>query len=51
MRCKYIRKIFQNEENGYTVALFSTLNQEVPLSARDKFLGREKNHCVYCQRI
>ena len=22
MRCKYIRKIFQNEENGYTVALF-----------------------------
>lgn len=25
MRCKYIRKIFQNEENGYTVALFSTL--------------------------
>ena len=37
MRCKYIRKIFQNEENGYTVALFSTLDHEVPLSARDKF--------------
>ena len=36
MRCKYIRKIFQNEENGYTVALFSTLDHEVPLSARDK---------------
>ena len=28
MRCKYIRKIFQNEENGYTVALFSTLDHE-----------------------
>lgn len=43
MRCKYIRKIFQNEENGYTVALFSTLNQEVPLSARDKFGQRKKS--------
>ena len=42
MRCKYIRKIFQNEENGYTVALFSTLNQEVPLSARDKFWAEKK---------
>lgn len=42
MRCKYIRKIFQNEENGYTVALFSTLDQEVPLSARDKFWAEKK---------
>lgn len=50
MRCKYIRKIFQNEENGYTVALFSTLDHEVPLSARDKFWA-DKNHCVYCKRI
>ena len=49
MRCKYIRKIFQNEENGYTVALFSTLNQEVPLSARDKFWAEKK--IIYCQRI
>lgn len=22
MRCKYIRKIFQNEENGYTVGMY-----------------------------
>lgn len=42
MRCKYIRKIFQNEENGYTVALFSTLDHEVPLSARDKFWADKK---------
>lgn len=42
MRCKYIRKIFQNEENGYTVALFSTLDYEVPLSARDKFWADKK---------
>ena len=34
--------VFQNEENGYTVALFSTLNQEVPLSARDKFWAEKK---------
>ena len=43
MRCKYIRKIFQNEENGYTVALFSTLDHEVPLSARDKFGQTKKS--------
>lgn len=43
MRCKYIRKIFQNEENGYTVALFSTLDHEVPLSARDKFWADKKS--------
>ena len=42
MRCKYIRKIFQNEENGYTVALFSTLDLEGPLSARDKFWADKK---------
>lgn len=42
MRCKYIRKIFQNEENGYTVALFSSLDHEVPLSARDKFWEDKK---------
>lgn len=42
MRCKYIRKIFQNEENGYTVALFSTLDHEVPLFARDKFWADKK---------
>ena len=42
MRCKYIRKIFQNEENGYTGALFSTLDHEVPLSARDKFWADKK---------
>ena len=34
--------VYRNEENGYTVALFSTLNQEVPLSARDKFWAEKK---------
>ena len=43
MRCKYIRKIFQNEENGYTVALFSTLDHEVPHSARDNFGQTKKS--------
>lgn len=42
MRCRYIRKIFQNEENGYTIAVFSTQDTSVPLSARDKFWSAKK---------
>ena len=42
MRCRYIRKIFQNEENGYTIAVFSTQDNNVPLSARDKFWSAKK---------
>ena len=42
MRCRYIRKIFQNEENGYTIAVFSTQDNSVPLSARDKFWTAKK---------
>lgn len=42
MKCRYIRKIFQNEENGYTIAVFSTQDTSVPLSARDKFWSAKK---------
>ena len=42
MRCRFIRKIFQNEENGYTIAVFSTQDTSVPLSARDKFWSAKK---------
>ena len=38
MRCRYVRKKFQNEENGYTVAVYQTEDPSVPLAARDKYL-------------
>ena len=38
MRCRYRNKIFKNEENGYTIAVFTTESPDVPLSARDKYL-------------
>ena len=39
MRCRFKHKIFQNEENGYTIAIFTTQDTSVPLSARDKYLA------------
>ena len=39
MRCRFKNKIFQNEENGYTIAIFTTRDSSVPLSARDKYLA------------
>lgn len=39
MRCRYVRKKFQNEENGYTVAVYQTEDPSVPLAARDKYLA------------
>ena len=33
---------FHNEENGYTIAVFSTQDTSVPLSARDKFWSAKK---------
>ena len=38
MRCRYRKTIFQNEENGYTIAVFTTKDASVPLAARDKYL-------------
>ena len=39
MRCRYVRKKYQNEENGYTVAVYQTEDITVPLAARDKYLA------------
>ena len=38
MRCRYRKTIFLNEENGYTIAVFTTKDASVPLAARDKYL-------------
>ena len=43
MRCKYIRKIFQNEENGYTVAHYFPRWIMRFSSARDKFWADKKS--------
>lgn len=42
MRCRYKRKIFQNEQNSYTIAVYTTKDPGVPLAARDKSLAGEK---------
>lgn len=44
MRCRFKHKIFQNEENGYTIAIFTTQDTSVPLSARDKYLASPEYH-------
>lgn len=38
MRCRYRQTIFHNKENGYTIAVFTTKDVSVPISARDKYL-------------
>lgn len=35
MRCKYVREIYRNEENGYCVFVYQTEDNSVPLAARD----------------
>ena len=42
MRCRYRKTIFLNEDNGYTIALFTTKDVSVPLAARDKYLQGQK---------
>lgn len=42
MRCRFRRKIFQNEESGFTIASFTTRDPSVPVAARDKFLQEKK---------
>lgn len=42
MRCRYKRKIFQNEQNSYTIAVYTTEDTAVPFAARDKQLAGEK---------
>lgn len=36
MKCVFRSKIYQNEENGYTIAEFWTKDDSVPVAARDK---------------
>lgn len=42
MRCRYVNKIYMNEGNGFTVALYCTQDTSVPLSARDRYLASRK---------
>lgn len=42
MRCRYNNRIFQNEQNGYTIAVYTTEDTSVPLAARDKRLSSQK---------
>ncbi|MDO4277064.1 MAG: helix-hairpin-helix domain-containing protein [Eubacteriales bacterium] len=42
MKCRYKGKIFLNEENGYTIAVYVTEDPSVPLAARDKYLAAKK---------
>lgn len=43
MRCRFVRKIYQYEQNGFTIAVYATEDPSVPLSARDKYLsGKSK---------
>ena len=51
MRCRYRKTIFQNEENGYTIAVFTTKDASVPLAARDKYLQGLKVIGVYRHRL
>lgn len=38
MRGRLNRKIFLNEQNGYTIAVYTTKDTSVPLAARNKYL-------------
>ena len=45
MRVCFRNKIYQNEENGYTVASFITKDDSVPMSARNKKYTVPGYHC------
>ena len=32
MRCRYVREIYRNEENGYCVFIYQTADSSVPLA-------------------
>ncbi|EOS38327.1 RecD/TraA family helicase [Lachnospiraceae bacterium M18-1] len=40
MRCRYVNKIFLNEEDGFTIASYSTRDTSIPLAARNKYLAK-----------
>ena len=37
MRCKFVKPIYQNKDNGYCIFVFSTQDNSVPESARNKY--------------
>lgn len=39
MRCQYINKVYRNEENEFTIAVYRTTDTSVPMSARDRYLS------------
>ena len=41
MRCKFVKPIFQNKENGYCIFVYSTKDEGVPESARNKYYKGE----------
>ena len=42
MRCRLNRKIFLSEQNGYTIAVYTTKDPSVPQAARNKYLASQK---------
>ena len=41
MRCRFNRKIFLSEQNGYTIAVYVTRDASVPFAARNKSLSAQ----------
>ncbi len=41
MRCRLNRKIFLSEQNGYTIAVYTTKDTSVPQAARNKYLASQ----------
>lgn len=39
MKCRYSSKIYQNEENGYCIAIFWTLDASIPTGAKNTPVG------------
>lgn len=37
MRCKYVKTIFQNKDNGYCIFVYHTLDEGVPAQARNQY--------------
>lgn len=37
MRCKYVKPIFQNKDNGYCIFVYHTLDEGVPAQARNQY--------------
>ena len=39
MRCRYVKTIFQNKENGYCIFLYETEDTSVPEQVKSKQTG------------